>query len=60
MGWVGKDSASFAVAIRSGLIVKDRLHLFSGAGIVEGSQPRSEWDEIENKISNFLKVIDAG
>ena len=59
VGWVGKDSASFAVAIRSGLVVKNNLHLFSGAGIVEGSQPRSEWEEIENKISNFLKVIDA-
>ncbi len=57
VGWAGADSAEFAVAIRSGLVLGNRLALFSGAGIVEGSQPEAEWDEIEQKISDFTKLL---
>ena len=57
VGWIGKDAAQFVVGIRSGLIEGTRLHLFSGAGIVDGSTPEKEWDEIENKISDFLAVL---
>jgi len=56
IGWVGKDAAEFAVAIRSGLVAGDRVNLYSGAGIVPGSSPDKEWEEIENKIGNFIKV----
>ena len=58
VGWVGHDSAEFAVAIRSGLIVENKLTLFAGAGIVPGSQPESEWEELENKIRNFRNIFD--
>jgi menaquinone-specific isochorismate synthase len=57
VGWIGKDSAEFAVAIRSGLIQKKEISLFAGAGIVKSSDPASEWDELENKLKPFLKVI---
>jgi menaquinone-specific isochorismate synthase len=57
VGWVGYDSAEFAVAIRSGLIDRDRLLLFSGAGIVRGSQPEEEWSEINNKIRHFTDLF---
>jgi menaquinone-specific isochorismate synthase len=57
VGWVGYDSAEFAVAIRSGLIDRDRLLLFSGAGIVRGSQPEEEWAEINNKIRHFTDLF---
>ncbi|MBW1895465.1 MAG: isochorismate synthase [Deltaproteobacteria bacterium] len=57
VGWIGKDAAQFVVGIRSGLIENSLLHLFSGAGIVTGSMPQGEWDEIENKISDFLSVF---
>ena len=59
VGWVGSDAAEFAVAIRSGLVADDRLHLFAGAGIVKGSTAESEWREIENKLSGFTKVFIA-
>ncbi|MEM9412549.1 MAG: isochorismate synthase [Planctomycetota bacterium] len=59
VGWVGADSAQFAVAIRSGLIESNRLSIFSGAGIVRGSEPEQEWREVENKIQDFLSVLDA-
>jgi menaquinone-specific isochorismate synthase len=57
VGWVSPNATEFAVAIRSGLIDGSKLSLFSGAGIVEGSTADGEWDEIENKISDFIKVL---
>jgi menaquinone-specific isochorismate synthase len=57
VGWVGADDAEFAVAIRSGLIDRNRLLLFAGAGIVRGSQPEEEWAEIENKIRHFTDLF---
>ena len=58
VGWIGPDEAEFAVAIRSGLVQAEQLALFSGAGIVDGSAPRREWTEIEQKISDFVQVLD--
>ena len=57
VGWVGPQAAEFAVGIRSGLVHDNRLSLYSGAGIVTGSEPHSEWEEIEQKISNFAQVL---
>jgi menaquinone-specific isochorismate synthase len=57
VGWIGVDSAEFSVAIRSGLIDGSDLALFSGAGIVPGSVPEQEWQEIENKLGNFRKAL---
>ena len=57
IGWTAADSATFAVAIRSALVIKNKLILYSGAGIVEGSSPEREWDELENKIYHFKKVL---
>ena len=59
VGWIAKDSAQFVVGIRSGLTEEKRLHLFSGAGIVKGSVPEAEWEEIEDKISDFVTLISA-
>jgi menaquinone-specific isochorismate synthase len=57
VGWIGPDAAEFAVGIRSGLVQPQHLSLYSGAGIVPGSTPDAEWDEIECKISDFIKVL---
>jgi menaquinone-specific isochorismate synthase len=57
IGWTAADSATFAVAIRSALIIKNKMYLYSGAGIVEGSSPDREWEELENKIYHFKKVL---
>jgi menaquinone-specific isochorismate synthase len=57
VGWVGYDEAEFVVAIRSGLVDRDRLILFAGAGIVKGSQSEEEWAEIENKIRHFTELF---
>lgn len=57
VGWIGSRGAEFAVALRCGLVQGDILSLYSGAGIVEGSVPASEWNEIEQKIGDFVKVF---
>ncbi|NQV42945.1 MAG: isochorismate synthase [Candidatus Marinimicrobia bacterium] len=58
IGFVGHDHTEFVVAIRSALIERERVSLYSGAGIVLGSDPAEEWQEIEDKISKFLKALD--
>lgn len=57
VGWLGRDSAEFAVAIRSALVRENSLALFAGAGIVAGSTADGEWDEIEHKISDFIRIL---
>ena len=57
VGWLGRDEAEFAVAIRSGLVRSGRVHVFSGAGIVAASSPEEEWEEIETKMGSFLRAL---
>ena len=57
IGYVGLDWAEFVVGIRSGLVHGKNLFVYAGAGIVQGSEAQGEWDEVENKISNFIKII---
>ena len=57
VGYVGYDQSEFAVAIRSALVNHDKLSLYAGAGIVEGSTAEGEWNEIETKIGNFIEVF---
>jgi menaquinone-specific isochorismate synthase len=56
-GVIGRDVVELAVAIRSARVDAKRLSLFSGAGIVSGSTPDQEWDEIENKIVDFIRIL---
>ncbi|MBT3229292.1 MAG: isochorismate synthase [Candidatus Marinimicrobia bacterium] len=58
IGFVGHDHTEFVVGIRSALVEQERVSLYSGAGIVLGSDPAEEWQEIEDKISKFLKALD--
>lgn len=57
VGCAGYDQSEFAVAIRSALVNHDKLSLYAGAGIVEGSTAEGEWREIETKIGNFIEVF---
>ncbi|MEM7478846.1 MAG: isochorismate synthase [Planctomycetota bacterium] len=57
VGWIGGEDSQFAVAIRSGLVSGRTLTLYSGAGIVRGSDPDEEWQEIENKIQDYMDVL---
>lgn len=57
VGWIADGQAEFAVAIRAGRVRGDAIDLYSGAGLVEGSKPGDEWDEIEQKIGDFAAVL---
>ena len=57
VGWLGREEAEFAVGIRSGLLHDQYAHLYTGAGIVAQSDVEAEWQEIENKLANFLRIF---
>jgi menaquinone-specific isochorismate synthase len=59
VGWVGCDSAEFAVGIRSALVTGNTLSVYTGAGIVEGSVPEDEWAELESKLTPYTSILDA-
>lgn len=56
VGWLSQDAAEFAVGIRSALVNEDRVYLYSGAGLVRGSNPESEWEEVDQKIGDILAI----
>jgi menaquinone-specific isochorismate synthase len=57
IGWVMREQVEFAVAIRCALVEGPHLALFSGAGIMPASQAEQEWQEMENKLENFLHLF---
>ena len=57
IGYVGADCCEFAVGIRSCLVNHEKIAVYAGAGIIEESLPKNEWDEIEIKIGNFMRVF---
>jgi menaquinone-specific isochorismate synthase len=46
------------VAIRSGLLEGNRLHLFAGAGYVKGSDPGAEWAETGKKMDSLKLLLE--
>lgn len=58
LGWIdaGGD-AEFAVAIRCGVMTPRRAYIFAGAGIVERSNPRSEYLETRGKMAPILRAL---
>ncbi len=57
VGWVSASGAEFCVGIRSGQVRGNELAVYNGAGIVPGSDPGEEWNEIETKMENFLRAV---
>ncbi len=57
VGWISNSQAEFAVGIRSGLLSRRILRIFTGAGIVEGSVPEEEWREIEDKLQSWQYLL---
>jgi menaquinone-specific isochorismate synthase len=56
-GYLNHHESEFSVAIRSALIEPRRINLFAGAGIVAGSDPEAEWQELENKLATVLSIL---
>lgn len=56
LGMLSQDESFLSVAIRSAVIENNLLHMYAGAGIVEGSDPEKEWQELESKIRLFIQM----
>jgi menaquinone-specific isochorismate synthase len=56
VGWLSRGSAEFAVGIRSALVSDSRMYIYSGAGLVRGSDPEAEWEEVDQKIGEILSI----
>lgn len=57
IGWLGTKGADIAVGIRSALVTNSYLKVFTGAGIVQGSNALKEWEELEAKTAPFYKIL---
>lgn len=57
VGWCdAQGNGEWAITIRCGIVAHDRMRLFAGAGIVEASQPDSEWLEVQTKLRTMLNA----
>ncbi|MEB3213197.1 MAG: isochorismate synthase [Leptolyngbyaceae bacterium] len=58
MGWIdGHGNSEFLVGIRSALLNGRHARLYAGAGIVQGSNPQKELDEIELKLRSLYHTL---
>ena len=56
-GYLSRDQSEFCVTLRSARVHDDALRLYAGAGIVSGSDPEQEWQEIENKAAGLRSLL---
>ncbi|MDD0975290.1 isochorismate synthase [Pseudomonas fontis] len=57
VGWCdAQGNGEWVVTIRCGTVKRNRVRLFAGAGIVEASQPDSEWAEVQTKLGTMLRA----
>ncbi|STO55676.1 isochorismate synthase [Canicola haemoglobinophilus] len=57
LGIMDKTQSEFCVTIRSAFIEQNDIRVFAGAGIVEGSIPLLEWQEIERKALGLISLL---
>lgn len=57
LGFFSPEQAEFSVTLRSAQIEGNNMTLYAGAGIVEESEPMSEWQEIERKSLALAKLL---
>ena len=60
VGWSAAEEADWMVAIRCCFIEGHVAKLYTGTGIVAGSDPETEWDELEAKLSLYKDVFPCG
>jgi menaquinone-specific isochorismate synthase len=58
VGWVdARGNGEWAIALRGAEVDGCRARLVAGAGIVEGSDPDSEWAETQAKLEPMLRAL---
>ena len=58
IGWIDSTGGGqFAIALRCGQIHAERMTLYTGAGLVAGSEPEAEFDETRLKLAPMLSAL---
>ncbi|RYD93780.1 MAG: anthranilate synthase component I family protein, partial [Sphingobacteriales bacterium] len=58
IGFIGLDqSCDLAIMIRSALSKDNTIHYQAGAGIIAGSVPEHELEEVNNKVAAIRQAI---
>ena len=58
-GVLGHDIGELLVGLRSAVVHKNSVHIYAGAGLVQGSVPDAEYKEIELKMSQYIRILSA-
>lgn len=56
-GYLSIDESEFCVALRCAQVTDTTVRLYAGAGIVAGSSPELEWQEIDNKAAGLRSLL---
>ena len=56
-GYLSLRQSEFCVSLRSAKISENVIRLYAGAGIVRGSDPEQEWQEIDNKAAGLRTLL---
>nr|WP_174507550.1 isochorismate synthase [Acinetobacter sp. Marseille-Q1620] len=60
VGWMDANgNGEWVVTIRCGLLNENKMRLYAGAGIVEGSNAEAEWHETEVKMQTMLNIFNT-
>ena len=57
LGFVSPERSEFCVTLRSAQVHGKQLIVYAGAGIVAGSEPQAEWQEIARKSQAMIKLF---
>jgi len=57
LGWNTSDEAEVVLAIRCCEIQEKTVRLYTGAGIVKGSNLEKEWDELDEKLKLYQGIF---
>ncbi|NNS07473.1 isochorismate synthase [Erwinia sp. JH02] len=59
VGYLSQSHSEFAVVLRCAQVSGAQVRLYAGAGIVSGSEPEREWEEIERKAATLGTLLTA-
>lgn len=57
VGYLSAAESEFTVALRSARVRQNTVRLYAGAGIVAGSEPALEWQEINHKAASLASLL---
>jgi menaquinone-specific isochorismate synthase len=57
LGRITENSSDWVVGIRSCLLFESTIRLYSGAGLVKGSDPMIEWEELDHKLHLWKELL---